>query len=649
MSGIRLAKRFHTRLPAGGATRQRVTRTPLAVVLALLGVWLTGCDGTSSPEAMQLPTAQGTCMPDDPATADHCGTVLVSITDAEGDLVAYTVAVESVALHTAAGAVVETLPATTRIDFAALADVSELLSVALVPPGVYTGGVVVLDYSDAQILVEAGGDLVAADIVDEHGQPLQRVAVNISLAAGDVLSVSRRQLATLTVDFDLAASHSVDTAVTPPLVTARPFIIAEVQPVLEKPLRVRGALASVDVQAGTYTVRVRPWHQPGGDHGRMVVHTDDDTRFDIEGTLYTGGDGLRALGQLPQGTLTTAAGNLNLATRRFTADRVHAGDSVAGAHTATIYGNVIAREGNVLTVGAALAVRPGHVERVHRRVKVAVGPETRVFVLARPPVLLETDAISVGQRVVAFGSWSAAADGDPGVPHLDATDGRVRLDPTRLRGTVNDVQAGQVNVALRAIDRLGVGLFDFSGTGMVPVLDADPNDYRIDTGTLPLSGVQVDGPIAVIGRVTPFGIAPPDFRARSIITAPAQVAATLGIGWGPNGTTAPFTTVGSAGIALDLTNPNVGLRHHLKVGARLVSLYELAAVPLIVPAQGRTLYGIRIGDRVVLFREFDAFIDALVGYLGEGAGLQSLAAYGGYDGGGNLFVADRIRAHVVRP
>ncbi len=623
-------------------------RTALFAALALC-LWLAGCDNGAGTGDVLANASAGACVPGNEVTADQCGTVLVSLTDAEGDLISYVVDVEFLRLHTATGDRIEVLPAPTRVDFAALGDVSELVSVALVPPGVYTGGSITLNYADAEVYVEAGGDVVAARIVDDAGHPLHTVTVDISLAAGDPLTVFRQQTATLTVDFDLAVSHEVDTSVSPPLVAARPFIVAEVHPVIEKPLRVRGALASVDTQSGVYTVRVRPWHRPGGSHGVMRIITTDDTRFDVNGTLYMGGDGLRALAQLPLGTLTTAAGTLDITTRRFTADRVHAGDSVPGAQSAAIHGNVIARDGDVLVVGAALSVRPGHGERVYRRVNVAIGYDTRVYVLARPPVLLDTAAISIGQRVVAFGSWSDASADEPGTPYLDATDGRVRMDPTRLRGTVTDVQAGQVNLALRAIDRLGIGLFDFSGTGMVSDLDADPADYRVATGGLALAGIELDQPISIAGFPLPFGAAPPDFQARAMATGPSAVAAVLGIGWGVNGTRAPFAGLGPDGIVLDLTNPDIGLRHHLKVGANLVSLKDLQVSPLILPAQGRTLYGIQVAGQVELYRDFSGFSQAVSRHLGDGRALQSLAAYGGYDRGENLFPANRIWVHVVQP
>jgi hypothetical protein len=54
--------------------------------------------------------------------------VVIALTDAEGDFASYTVDVLSLTLTTANGAVVETLPLSTRVDFARYTDLTEFLS-----------------------------------------------------------------------------------------------------------------------------------------------------------------------------------------------------------------------------------------------------------------------------------------------------------------------------------------------------------------------------------------------------------------------------------------------------------------------------------------------------------------------------------------
>ena len=56
------------------------------------------------------------------SSCGDCGTTYVTVTDADGDFLSYTVDVVSLKLQRASGATVETLPATTRIDFAQYVD-----------------------------------------------------------------------------------------------------------------------------------------------------------------------------------------------------------------------------------------------------------------------------------------------------------------------------------------------------------------------------------------------------------------------------------------------------------------------------------------------------------------------------------------------
>lgn len=88
---------------------------------------------------------------------------------------------------------------------------------------------------------------------------------------------------------------------------------------------------------------------------------------------------------------------------------------------------------------------------------------------------------------------------------------------TQVHGTVTSVMPGQINMALRSIDRLGIDHFNFAGTGLTAELDADPNDYEIATSTLALTNVVTGRAAKVLGFVTPFGIAPPDFEGRTVI------------------------------------------------------------------------------------------------------------------------------------
>lgn len=618
--------------------RQNTWSAWSALVLAAL--LLAGCGGGSGGGANNNPPPSGSC-----ATGD-CGTLLVGVTDADGDFLSYSVDVLSITLQRPNGASVETLPATTRIDFAQLTDLADLLSVTTLAPGDFVGGKIRLDYTNAEVFVESGGKIVAAKVVDANGQALGVTELEIKLADRNHLVITRGRAAFLSLDFDLAASNEVDLTKSPVVVTAKPFIVAEVQPVTEKEMRLRGALVSVDSAASTYTIDVRPWHLQTGDHGRFTVHTTAQTSFEIAGSTTTGAAGLTALSQQPAGTLTVAFGKLDLPSREFTASIVQAGDSVSGERLDAVHGSVVARSGDQLTVKGAFAVRRDHAPRFHRTVLVQLGPNTKVLKVGSTQ-LLDIGALSVGQNIVAFGTFSDPPAATPtNAPTLDATAGRVRMLVTQLHGAVLSTVPGQLNMKLRGIDHLGVEMFDFRGTGVTAAMDADPNNYEVATGTLGLAALAPNEATKVLGFVRPFGSAPADFDGRTVIDR-RDLPALLGIGWGEAGTSAPFLSIGVPGIVLDLGNPAIGMRHHLVVGGmRVIDLKDLAASPTIAPASGRTMFGLWEPGHVELFADFGAFTTELSKRLAAGDKAQSLVALGSYDEGANTLTANHIAVHL---
>ncbi|MFL2547497.1 MAG: hypothetical protein ACJ0SL_09120 [Candidatus Rariloculaceae bacterium] len=649
---------FNTLGSSTDALRRLIPVASFTVVLAAMTLVISGCSGGGGGSVAPLvttATSEASCDPTDPATTDECGTVLLSITDAEGDFVSYTVDILRLTLQRSDGSTVEMLPSTTRVDFAQLVDLSEILGAATVAPGDISGGSIQLDYSNAEIFVEAGGDIVQVDVVDADDAALGISNVEIQLPEDDRLVVTRGRVSLLSVDFDLAASHSVDTGVAPILVTAQPYIVAEVEPVDEKETRLRGALISVALDESTYTVAVMPSHHRDGDHGEVVVHTTSETSYEIGDEMLEGQAGLEALSALPERTVIVAFGTLNVTDREFTAQIVHAGRSVGSEDIDAIYGNVVARNGDQLTVRGAIAVRRDRAARFHRTIIVELGTETSVFKIADREQLLDKDAISVGQRIVAFGQFVetdvAPVDADaPDVVHiLDATEGRVRMLVTHLHGTVTVVMSGQINMALRGIDRLGIEHFNFAGTGISSELDADPNDYEIATSTLALTNVVTDRALKVLGFVTPFGIAPPDFEGRTVVDH-VDIRSALGISWDEDGTTTPFLSMGSGGLVLDLSNPEIGERHHILIGHTRVSLFELASSPMIVPADTRRrLFGISEPGHVELFKSYEDFVDELTLRLNNFDGARSLAAYGAYDEATNTLTASKISVHMLPP
>jgi hypothetical protein len=604
-------------------------RSSWLAALALLG--LAACSGSGGSDGASNP----------PQTTPDTGTLLISLTDADGDFVGYSVDVLSVTLQRRGGGTVEALPAKTRIDFAQLTDLSDLLAVATLAPGDIVGGKIRLDYATAEVFVQLGTEVVRANVVGGNGAPLGVTELDIELDARERLVITRGRAALLSLDFDLKASNEVDLTKTPPVVTARPYIVAEVDPVAEKELRLRGALVSTDVAGSSYTIDVRPWFLPNGAHGRVTVHTGASTSFEIDGVPSAGAAGLAALAAKPAGTMTVAFGTLSRFEHRFTAEIVHAGDSVSGERVDAVHGNIVSRSGNQLTVKGAFAVRHDHVVRMHRTVLVNVGTNTKVLKTGTQGTVLDANALSVGQNIVAFGSLTEPpTDTTPAT--FDATNGRIRMLPTYLHGAVNTVVPGQLNLNLRGIDRLGIDAFNFAGTGTTPAQDANPADYEVATGTLALANVVAGEAARVIGFVRPFGAAPADFEGRTVVDH-RELPSLLGIGWGSSGTTAPFSSMGVTGLVLDTHNSSIGERHHLLVGARVIDLTTLPTPPTLAPpVAGRAIYGISVGADIRVFTSFADFSQELATLLGGGRPAIALTAVGSYDAPSSTLRANHI-------
>jgi hypothetical protein len=297
-------------------------------------------------------------------------------------------------------------------------------------------------------------------------------------------------------------------------------------------------------------------------------------------------------------------------------------------------------------VKGAFAVRRDRAAQLHRAVLVEVGPSTKVLKTGSPDLVLDAGALSVGQRIVAFGTLTEPAT-ETTPAELDATNGRVRMLPTSLHGAANAVFPGQLSLDLRGIDRLGVDLFDFAGTGVTAAQDADAADYEVATGPLSLANVSGGDAVRVVGFVQPFGNAPPDFEGRTVVDH-RGLPALLGIGWGPSGTTAPFSSMGAAGLVLDLNNPSIGARHTLLIGMRRIDLTTLPTAPTLAPpATGRALYGISAGGNIRLFTTFAEFNTELAALLGGGRPALALTANGSYDTASATLRATRIGVHFA--
>jgi hypothetical protein len=594
---------------------------------------------------------------DETEDADN-GQVIIGLTDASGDFLAYTVDVLSLKLKKANGAEVETLPTneTTGVDFSQYVEMTEFLTAASIPLGTYTEATLKLDFTAADIRVEdADGNAVRVEeenIVDADGETVEELTVTVHLADRSQLTILPGVPAHLTLDFDLNASNSVDMSGADPVVTVKPVLLAEVDAEAPKPHRVRGPLKSVDTADQSFTVIIRPFLHllAGGDElfGTLKVTTDADTVFEIDGETYTGADGLAALDAKPALTATTAVGDLVIHSTgqprfTYTASAVYAGSSVPGGDLDVVTGNVVAREGDLLTVKGATLTRANGSVTFNDTLEVQLGDNTTV---SRQLSSAEGDIddISVGQRITAFGLISE----DTTV--LDTSDGEspghVRLHLTTLNGRVAEYAPGQSESFFMDLDRIdgrAIRHFDFSGTGSVS--DADPEAYEVDRGSLDLDALNAGTPIKVKGFVTPFGHGgdQTDFTAHTVVNV-AAVKALLYADWWPSNNNA-IQNLDSDSFSLNLTG--TGLFHHLSragVTTDLTSIEETVAINARDDGEG--LFSLIENGERQAFLEFASFTSELGSRLAGLSRVISVVATGSFDDDDADLTADLVTVRL---
>ena len=551
------------------------------------------------------------------STSSDSGTVLIGLTDADGDFITYSVDVTALKLTRADGAVVDALPVKTRVDFAQYTDLTEFLNAATVPSGVYTHVDMTLDYTNADIRVTSGDNALQVTPQDASGNPITTLTLQVQLDDHHPLLVRPGIPANLTLDFDLQATNTVD--LNAATVTVTPVLLADVDPANPKVHRVRGPLVNVDQAASEFVVAIRPFHLLIGDFGRLTVKTDNATTYEIDRVSYQGAAGLAQLATEPRATATVAVGNFDPASHRFLATEVYAGSSVAFGANDAVTGSVIKRSGNSLTVRGASLVRTNGSLSFNDDVTVTLDASAKITRQLGGTVT--ADDISVGSRITAFGTLTGST--------LDTTDGLVRILLSSVAGTVNQIAPSLVTVDLQTINGRPVSLYDFSGTGQGGA-DSNPAAYRIATGSLDLGTLATSDPVRVRGFVVTYGqAATQDFTAQTLIDL-SDVPGWLAINW----TTAvanPFTSLTDQAMVTDISG---SVLHSVFQRGVATDLTTLSASPTVLPsASDLSLYVIVRGMTIRLYGSFADFSNALTAELAAAHPVLTVGARGSWDPG----------------
>jgi hypothetical protein len=642
------------------------------------------------------------------------GIAWVSLTEEPApEYTSYIVTVDTVTLTRDDGAMVSVVGTPEIVDFAQLHNVAELWSSGAIPVGTYVSATITLDYTNASISVLANGGPQAATVLDyatRKAPTTYAITVNFDAQHQPTFTptYASTSAALLALDMDLEASGEVSYATATPTVYVRPIISVGYLPSDTKLIRVRGPLINSSSDVSTYTVYIRPFYDEANNIGSVTLFSQPNTVYTINGKSYLGPAGLQQLSTLSAGTTMTAGyttfepdfNPLNgAAAGRFNLAYVIGGSTLEDVYTEGISGDVIARNGDTLTLlGSTLFLNTADTfSYTLRQSQVLIGPNTIVTADDNKALTsLTTNSIAVGQHITARGrcvyataACSATSTSDTvldATGNSSANTGSVRIQPSEIFGTVISSAPGNLVMDVQSINGWQYFAYDFSGNGATT---PDPHAFSIDTAgiTVP-AGIAAGDPLWVSGYSTPFGTAPPDAQAFAVNTeSSVQVAGaqadggipttpgteTCAVGsqvcepavmqaiWSsPPGTEAPFASVSGLHFTINLGNVELSSAI-IHIGTEVIDMRSLPASPLVVPTSlpatktfaPRYLWGNQSTSTTSVtgvasttaFKEsgnFDVFIEGVLGTLNAENPALQMAARGLYNRTTNTFTATAI-------
>jgi hypothetical protein len=598
----------------------------------------------------------------------------VTLSNTPGDFTGYTVNVQSVTLTGVNNGVITAVGTLETVDFTKLNNIAELWSAASIPDDTYTAASIVLDYTNANISVMVNGVPTQATVVDTNNTPVTIQTINVTFDKGNPLVIqptfASSSAVRLAIDFDLTASNVVNMATSPPTVTVKPFMTAAIAPPDTKLVRVRGPLINSSIGVATYTVFVRPFFDEVNSLGSLSIFPTANAVYALDGKTYVGAPGLFALSQTPAGTTITSAlttfvptPTLNAAVTAgtFTTSFVVAGSTLEDFYTQGIEGDVIARNGNTLTLrGSTLQRNDGTSQYYDADATVLLAPSTIVTAEDNTTLTgLDYNSVAVGQHITARGICTICPTPANSSVTLDATGnssintGSVRLQSTELWGSLVSSAPGSLLFNLQTINNWPISNYNFTGNGAAAVT---PASFAVNAGSTAIPAIPAGNPLWIDGLVAPFGSAPPNFNAFTINTE-ASVPARLQVDWTSAGTAAPFATLTNGGLTIDLNNANYSAGA-IRIGSESIDLKSLAATPMIVPvptpAPGALpstfLPSFAIGSltatagttSIAVYNTFSTFVTQAPLSIVAATPALHLVATGTYNRGVNTFTASSI-------
>lgn len=615
----------------------------------------------------------------------HYGTVIVTVSSDQGPFQAYIAEMTAFYLTQSGGGIGYSYQGVTglgkTIDFTRLSDTTELFGAPAVIEGTYASATFSFNYAlngankvAAQLYVNVNGQSKQATLVDPTSTASPPgvpgvVTYTVKFDPSNLLVVKAGAPVFLDFHFDTSAASLIDTSGSTPSVKVRPFMTASTQPpALSRPLRTRGEFVTVNNSSNTFTINsVAFFESPSyvtAAQGAIQIQPNNQTTYDVNGTVYRGAAGLTAIAALPINTTISAYGTLGSVSGQepiFNATQVYAGTSTQNVLATLVTGTVASRSGNVIHVRNAemtqtssqsvLAANSatGIVVTYANDLPVTVGSSTVVHVDGDPEATASLQSVSIGQQVFIEGLSSSSDATTLITTAVDATAGLIRLTPTPVWGTLVGAQAASATVDVLWLGGVQPSALTFTGTGSASGADADPTAYVINTGSVDLSAQPAGSLFRFDGLVTPYGSAAPpnspDFTATAA-TAGSATDQVLAIEWTGTGTTAPFLSSANSGLVVNMSNPALGATHYIQTGPSLIDLTNPAVTPTIVPdpsITGQFAIGNPVTSTgILMFNSFSSYVTQLGTSLNGTNTILKLTATGKWNAATNTFTAYRI-------
>jgi len=566
------------------------------------------------------------------------------------DFASYIIIIDDITLTESDGSVVTLLGVPETVDLARLSTLEELVEAPAVPAATYISASITVNYGSALIYPIVNGQPVAATVVGPSGSALTTLAITVTFDPNNPLVITNNQSTRLRFVFDLAASNSINTASSTPVVKVQPFALMAPAPVDATVMRARGLFVTTQSLTNGFYMNLRPFYDLVSALGAVIVNIDAQTYFNINGVTYTGAAGLQVLQSQPVDTALAVYGRLNdlsTITPTFNATAVYAGTSLESELGDYLNGTVASRSDGTLQLLGAIHFLPTGGTSFVTSLPVTLGNNTIVSEDGVPAAGLSQASVSVGQQITVYGQ--ATNNSSTGaIESLDATAGQVRLGQTRLWGTLNSASSASASLDLLTIGGFPPSAFDFAGTGTPP---ATPSAYQLNTGALNESTVAPGTLLAVDGVVSPFGSAPPDFTAAAI-TPGSSMQQQLVFEWA-NGAAAnsPFSSLTHTGFVVDVRNVDLSSIRYIRTGAATLDINSLPGgkSPLITTVGAdQSELQLAVGSSadaagVSVFSSPVEFYTAIAKALSGGTNrVYRLVAYGQYNSSTNTFVASTI-------